>query len=63
MDAYRLSGEKDLAELGFGEILKEPKNTVAIEWAERIKKALPENTIWIKFEHAGEDKRKIKIKE
>lgn len=61
LDCYRLDSEKDLAELGFGEILKDKNNLVVIEWAERIKKALPRETVWLEFEHGGEDIRKIKI--
>jgi tRNA threonylcarbamoyladenosine biosynthesis protein TsaE len=61
MDCYRLAGVDDLKELGLEEILKDPANLVLIEWAERIKDALPKYTVWIKFEHLGEDRRKIKI--
>ncbi len=61
LDCYRLDSEKDLVELGFEEILKNENNLVVIEWAQRIKKALPRDTIWMEFEHGGEDERKIKI--
>ncbi len=62
IDAYRLSGAKDLKTLGWLEILKDKKNLVVVEWAERVKAALPKDTLWLKFDHLGEDKRKIKIK-
>ncbi len=61
IDCYRLDDEKDLVELGFEEILKNENNLVVIEWAERIKKALPRDTVWMEFEHGGEDERRIRI--
>ena len=50
IDAYRV-GPKDLIDLGLKDILKDPQNLVVIEWAERIKKILPEEIFWIKIEH------------
>jgi len=41
IDAYRLSGGKELAPLGFDEIMKDAKNLVFLEWPERVKDALP----------------------
>ncbi len=61
LDCYRLNGVEDLSGLGFEEILKDKKNLVVIEWAERIKNVLPKDAVWIKFEHRGEDERKIRI--
>jgi len=40
IDCYRLSGAKDLKGLDFEKIIKNPKNIVVIEWAEKIKSAL-----------------------
>jgi len=60
-DCYRLDKAKEILVLGFEEIIKDKKNLVAIEWAEKVKAVLPKDAIWLKFEHLGEDKRKIKI--
>lgn len=60
-DCYRIEGAKDAEGLGLGEILKDKNNLVVIEWAERIKDALPKDAVWIKFEHGGEDRRRIII--
>ena len=60
-DAYRLTGEKDLISLGGEEILKNKNNLVVIEWPEKIKNILPQDAVWLNFEHLGEDKRRIKI--
>lgn len=62
IDVYRLSGARDLHPLGFDELLKEEKTIVLIEWADKIKKLLPSNTIWIKFKHGKkENERTITI--
>jgi len=61
VDCYRLTGPEDLGELGFEKILKNPKNLVVIEWPEIAKTVLPIDTVWLKLEHLGEDKRKIML--
>lgn len=61
LDYYRLSKPGDILDLDFKEIISNPKNIVLIEWAEKIKKILPKNKIWIKFFVISEKKRKIKI--
>ena len=60
-DCYRIKKDKEISELGFEEIMGNKKNIILIEWAEKIKKLLPQNHLLIKFEHLGEDKRKIII--
>ena len=61
IDCYRIK-DKDLLELDFNEIINNNKNIVIIEWAEKIKKILPKNTLWMKFEYLDKNKRKIIIK-
>lgn len=61
IDAYRLEKPKELLHLGLKEILRDPHNIVVIEWAEKVKKLLSKDTIWIYFKHAGKNKRKIFI--
>jgi tRNA A37 threonylcarbamoyladenosine biosynthesis protein TsaE len=48
--------------LGLKEIMRNPKNIVAIEWAERIKKFLPKKVFEIKFKILGKKEREILIK-
>ncbi len=62
IDAYRLNLEKDLLKLGIEKIFANPKNIVLIEWADRVKKAIPKNAIWLHFDHLEKEKRKITIK-
>jgi len=61
-DCYRLNSPEEMLELGFKNIISDPKNIVAIEWPEKISKLLPQNNISITFEHLEENKREISIK-
>jgi tRNA threonylcarbamoyladenosine biosynthesis protein TsaE len=60
-DCYRIQGSKDLSALGVEKIIANPKNIIAIEWAEKIKDILPKKTIWLKFIFINDKKRKINI--
>lgn len=62
IDCYRIQKTKEILDLGFREIVSNPKNIVAIEWADRIKGILPKNTIWLKFDFINEKTRKIVVK-
>jgi tRNA threonylcarbamoyladenosine biosynthesis protein TsaE len=60
VDAYRLRKPKELKVLDFGEISRNPQNIVIIEWAENVRKILPKNTFWLRFEHGKkENERRI----
>ncbi len=61
IDCYRIKNPKDILDLDFKEIISIPKNIVLIEWAEKIKKILPKDKIWIKFNILSEKKRLIKF--
>jgi len=62
IDCYRIQKSREILALGFKEIISNPKNIVALEWAERIKKILPPRTLFLKFEFVDKLKRKIVIK-
>ena len=60
IDLYRLSEGAEIEELGLEEYFS--KDGVAvIEWAERGRELLPENSVNIKIEVLDESRRKIKI--
>lgn len=62
IDCYRISGPKDILLLGFKEIISNPKNIVAIEWADRIRKILPKDALILKFEFTPlENSRMIEL--
>ena len=49
IDCYRIGKPKEILDLGFKEIVSNPENIVAIEWADRIKNFLPKNALVLKF--------------
>ncbi|MCK9352457.1 MAG: tRNA (adenosine(37)-N6)-threonylcarbamoyltransferase complex ATPase subunit type 1 TsaE [Candidatus Paceibacterota bacterium] len=59
IDAYRLSGAKDLDLLGWGEVVENPKNLVFVEWPEIVDGVFPENTPKICFEFVDENTRNL----
>lgn len=59
-DLYRLRDLDEFLGMGFDEYF-EADGICCIEWSERISSCLPPNSIQIHIEHAGEDKRLIKI--
>jgi tRNA threonylcarbamoyladenosine biosynthesis protein TsaE len=59
IDCYRLNFAQELLDLGVKEIINQPESLIVIEWAERVKKILPQDTWWIRFEYLDKDKRKI----
>ena len=62
IDCYRIQKPQELLSLGFKKIIANPKNIVAIEWADRIRSIMPSNTIWLNFEFLTKKKRKIVLK-
>ena len=61
IDAYRLGRAKELLWLGWKEIIKDPKNIIAIEWAGKVKSIIPKDALWLSFYHRGEDARIIRF--
>ena len=61
-DWYRLESAEELYELGMDEYLG-GDGIAVVEWAERCPEAVPEGAIRISLETAGEQVRKINIRE
>lgn len=61
IDAYRIEKPKELLDLGWQDLISDPKNIILVEWADRIQKILPKNYIQINLEVIDENKRKITI--
>lgn len=53
IDCYRIASPKDLLHLGLREILKDRDAIILIEWADRIKKIIPPDAIWLKFAYGA----------
>jgi len=60
LDVYRLNSVRDLDDLGYDEYLS-GKGVIVIEWAEKIAKALPPDSVLIHFTYVDENKRIIRI--
>jgi len=58
IDVYRLSGVKDLDDIGFDACFND-KGVVVVEWAGKVKKALPEGTLFISLEYLEGNERKL----
>lgn len=59
VDAYRLNDNQGPTDLDLKNFIFGSHKIVAIEWAEKIKKIMPKNTIKIKFVFVDKNLRKI----
>jgi tRNA threonylcarbamoyladenosine biosynthesis protein TsaE len=59
-DMYRISGEDELFELGWGAYL-ERGGVVAAEWSGNVTDALPAQTVYVRIEKTGGHTRRIDI--
>jgi tRNA threonylcarbamoyladenosine biosynthesis protein TsaE len=55
VDAYRLKNAEQLDALDFKAVLADPRNIVLVEWADRVRSALPARAIWLRFEHGKKE--------
>ncbi len=60
-DLYRLNDAKEILDLGFNQIISDPKNIIAVEWPEKLGDLLPKDSIMISLAHIEENKRTIII--
>ncbi len=60
VDVYRLAGQADLYDLGFDEF-SEGRGVVVIEWAEKIREAVPEGALWIHLSYVDDATRRLEI--
>ncbi len=61
IDAYRLENEKELLKLGWKELINNPENLIIVEWADKIKKILSKDTVYVCLEHINENSRVLDI--
>lgn len=59
IDAYRLENAGEMRNLGWENIVKNPRNLIAVEWADRIAGLLPDDHIRVNFFHHDERSRLI----
>ncbi len=60
LDAYRLSKPNDLLSLGFDEMVGADA-AVVVEWADRVRCVMPEDTLWIELTITGETSRQAEF--
>jgi len=60
-DFYRVNQKKEILNLGFKEVVNNPQNIVAVEWANKIKNILPKKCLRIYFYHKSPKEREIKL--
>jgi len=58
LDAYRVHGGEDFANIGFGELL-EQNGIVVVEWASRVQDILPAERIHVRIAATGKRTRVI----
>lgn len=62
LDAYRISDPDELSEVGLRDLLPPETGVTAVEWADRIPGLIPQGAVWVKIEHAGDDRRRITLR-
>jgi tRNA threonylcarbamoyladenosine biosynthesis protein TsaE len=60
LDVYRLAGHTDLADMGYDEYLC-GRGVMVIEWAEKIREAVPVGALFVVMTYIEENIRKIEI--
>ncbi len=61
-DCYRVEKPKEILNLGYKEVISNPRHLVCIEWADKIRKIMPKEAVWLKFKILDKNKRKIFLK-
>lgn len=58
LDVYRLSGPRDLEDMGYEEYFY-GSGIIVIEWAEKIRDILPANTLFVSMRYINENTREM----
>lgn len=58
LDAYRLQSADELLDLGFEEMCRDGSIAI-VEWADRVRDAMPAGALWIHIEPTGELERRF----
>lgn len=62
LDLYRIEGARDLATLGFDEMLSQDA-TVIVEWGEKLEPDTSVPRFEVRLEHVGENQRRIVVEQ
>ncbi len=58
LDTYRLANPSDLLSLGFEELIT-AGSVVVVEWADRVRSLMPDDSLWIELAPTGETSRRL----
>ncbi len=58
LDVYRLSGPRDLEDMGYEEYFY-GGGVIVIEWAEKVQNILPEKTLFVRMRYVDETTREL----
>lgn len=61
LDAYRVADEDEFLELGVEELFEDKSAWALIEWADRVRHVLPQQTLWIEIIPIDQDRRSIRM--
>ena len=61
IDAYRIKKQKEFVALHFKEIFSDPSNLVLIEWADKLRRALPQKRFSVKFTHGKKEQERFLV--
>ena len=61
VDLYRIENQREIEGMGLREIINDGKNTIVIEWAEKMQNLLPKKRWDVEFKDLGSSRRKITI--
>jgi tRNA threonylcarbamoyladenosine biosynthesis protein TsaE len=59
VDAYRIKSERELINIGLGEILEDRSVVTVVEWADLVKKIIPKRAVWMNFSHGKKSSERI----
>lgn len=60
IDVYRLSSPVEFVALGFDELVR-PDAAVVVEWADRVRKVMPSDSLWIEIAPTSESGRRLHL--
>lgn len=58
-DCYRVGDPQEIIDLGWFDLLSNPKNIILLEWGSRVQSLLPADTKNIAFAHVSPEERSI----
>ena len=58
-DFYRMENAEEVLAIGWEEYLDDKEAIIVVEWADKFKELMPEDTLWYRFEIRGDGTRNL----